>query len=137
MAVTVLSVAATVHSTAEATTEAIAVHLTAAVATVHSEEAAHPVHSEVVVLTAMAEARAVAAASVAEDNMEYKKKKPHLELVKLDVKFISSSNQPQMRLHSFSFPNHSKRYHHSATAYLDYKSASPAKQHDTTHYNLN
>ena len=62
--------AATVHSTAEATTEAIAVHSTAEAATVHSEEAAHPVHSEVVVLTAMAEARAVAVASVAEDNRE-------------------------------------------------------------------
>ena len=69
LAVTVLSEAATAHSTAEATTEAIAVHSTAEAATVHSEEAVHPVHSVVVVLTAMAEAKAVAAASVAEDKI--------------------------------------------------------------------
>ena len=63
--------------------EAIAVHSVAEAVTVHSiaeavhlpahSVVAHPVHSEVAVLTAMAEARAVAAASVAEDNMEYKK----------------------------------------------------------------
>lgn len=85
--VTVHSVAATAHSTAEATTEAIAVHSTAAAATVHSEEAAHPVHSEVVVLTAMAEAKAVAAASVAEDNMKRYNSAPMEALWVLSIRY--------------------------------------------------
>ena len=86
--VTVHSVAATAHSTAEATTEAIAVHSTAAAAaTVHSEEAAHPVHSEVVVLTAMAEAKVVAAASVAEDNMKRYNSAPMEALWVLSIRY--------------------------------------------------
>lgn len=66
--------AATVHSIAEV----IAVHsMVETIAVLSIAEAvhlpahsvvAHPVHSEVAVLTAMAEARAVAVASAAEDN---------------------------------------------------------------------
>ena len=91
LAVTVHSVAATVHSMAET----IAVH--SVVETI-------AVHSEVAVLTAMAEARAVAVASAAEDNRESLENKRSLiwSWFKPDVKFISSSNQPQMRLHPFS-----------------------------------
>ena len=89
--IAVHSVAATVHSMAET----IAVH--SVVETI-------AVHSEVAVLTAMAEARAVAVASAAEDNRESLENKRSLiwSWFKPDVKFISSSNQPQMRLHPFS-----------------------------------
>lgn len=67
MAVTVHSVAATVHSVVET----IAVHSIAEVVHLPAHSVvAHPVHSEVAVLTAMAEARAVEVASAAEDNRE-------------------------------------------------------------------
>ena len=112
-------VAATVHSMAEATVhsmaEAIAVHSvveTIAVHSIaeavhlpaHSVVAAHPVHSVAATVHSMAEARAVAVASAAEDNRESLENKRSLiwSWFKPDVKFISSTNQPQMRLQSFS-----------------------------------
>ena len=74
--------AATVHSMAEA----IAVHSEAVHLPAHSEEAAHPVHSVVAVLTAMAEARAVAAASVAEDKRQLRRQKIIGKVKKIEEK---------------------------------------------------
>ena len=94
--------------------ETIAVHSVAEAATVHSiaeavhlpahSVVAHPVHSVAATVHSMAEARAVAVASAAEDNRESLENKRSLiwSWFKPDVKFISSSNQPQMRLHPFS-----------------------------------
>ena len=94
--------------------EAIAVHSVVETIAVHSiaeavhlpahSVAAHPVHSVAATVHSMTEARAVAVASAAEDNRESQENKRSLiwSWFKPDVKFISSSNQPQMRLHSFS-----------------------------------